>query len=71
MAKKFFKKIIYLGITCFIFKLLWSVTGGLWEVFVPWNYRTDLIAVIFVVPVLIVVSFLLSSLCFKVIRDTE
>ena len=52
--------IIYFGFTIFIFIVLWKVTGELWEAFVPWNYKTDLLGIFVVAPILIA-----SSLRFK------
>ncbi|WLR55577.1 hypothetical protein LC048_00720 [Mesobacillus subterraneus] len=65
------EKIIYFGFTIFIFIVLWKVTGELWETFVPWNYKTDLLGIFVVAPILIVSSFILSSYSFKVIRGSK
>ncbi|WP_390217841.1 hypothetical protein [Halobacillus seohaensis] len=64
-------KIIYFAFTLFILNVLWKVMIELWDAFVPWNYKTDLLGIFVVAPILIVASFILSSLCFKVIRETK
>lgn len=69
--KKVLEKIIYFCLTIFIFIVLWTVTGELWEAFVPWNYKTDLLGILVVAPILLVSSFVLSSYSFKVIRDSK
>lgn len=63
-----FAKIIYFIFTLFIFVALWKITGILWNAYVPWNTATDLLALLLVIPTLIAVSFILSSVSFKVIR---
>ena len=45
--------------------------GALWNAYVPWNVKTDLLTIFVVAPILIVVSFILSSLAFKVIRSSK
>ncbi|MEI5906670.1 hypothetical protein WAK64_06315 [Bacillus spongiae] len=65
------EKIIYFVFTIVIFIVLWKITSELWESFVPWNYKTDLLAAFVVAPVLIVVSFILASLSFKVIKENK
>ncbi|MFS1512406.1 hypothetical protein VQL36_08230 [Chengkuizengella sp. SCS-71B] len=69
--KQVLEKIIYFGLTVGIFIVLWRIMGELWDAFVPWNYKTDLLGIFVVTPIIIVVSFILSSLCFKVIRDSK
>jgi hypothetical protein len=69
--KQVFEKVIYFVFTIFIFVLLWIITGKLWEAYVPWNYKTDLLGIFVVVPILVIVSFILSSLSFKVIRGSK
>jgi heme/copper-type cytochrome/quinol oxidase subunit 2 len=65
------EKIIFFGFTIFIFIVLWKVTGELWDAFVPWNYKTDLLGIFVVAPILIVSSFILSSYSFKVIKGSK
>jgi hypothetical protein len=65
-----FEKIIYFAFTIFIFLVLWKVTFVLWDAFVPWNYKTDLIGIFVVIPALLAAAFILSSVSFKVIRDS-
>jgi hypothetical protein len=67
VLKKGLEKIIYFVFTILIFFLLWKVTGIFWNAFVPWNLKTDLIALFVVAPLLIILAFVLSSLPFKVI----
>lgn len=71
MMKTLLEKIIYIVFTLLVFKVLWTLTGVLWEAFVPWNYKTDLLGILVVAPILIAISFILSSLCFKVIKGTK
>lgn len=63
--------IIYFVFTIFIFSTLWRFMGVLWNTYVPWNVKTDLLTIFVVTPILIVVSFILSSLSFKVIRSSN
>ncbi|GGM24051.1 hypothetical protein GCM10011351_07260 [Paraliobacillus quinghaiensis] len=69
--KTILAKIIYFTFTLFIFTVLWKVMIEIWDAFVPWNYKTDLLGIFVVAPIVISSSFILSSLCFKVIRETE
>jgi len=64
-------KIIYFVFTILIFSTLWKFMGALWNAYVPWNVKTDLLTIFVVAPILIVVSFILSSLSFKVIRSSK
>ncbi len=64
-------KIIYFVFTIFIFTTLWRLMGLYWNAFVPWNVQTDLLTIFVVTPVLIAMSFILSSLSFKVIRSSK
>ncbi|MBP1947202.1 inhibitor of the pro-sigma K processing machinery [Virgibacillus litoralis] len=69
--RKFIEKIIYFVFTILIFMVLWKVTGEVWEEFVPLNYKTNLIGLIFVSPIIIILSFVLSSLTFHFIRKSD
>ncbi|EDL66480.1 hypothetical protein BSG1_03970 [Bacillus sp. SG-1] len=68
--KLMLERIIYYIFTLFIFLVLWNVTAEIWEAFVPWNYKTDLLGLFIVLPALLVLSFIISSLCFKVIKNS-
>jgi hypothetical protein len=68
--KTLFEKIIYFAFTIFIFIVLWKITAAFWDAFVPWNYKTDLIGIFVVLPALVTAAFILSSVSFKVIRDS-
>ncbi|PRX79657.1 inhibitor of the pro-sigma K processing machinery [Bacillus sp. V-88] len=70
MMKRLVGRLIYLVFTLFIFVLLWKGTAILWEAFVPWNYRTDLFGILIVTPLLIVLSFILSTLAFQYRKDS-
>ncbi|MGR3762909.1 hypothetical protein [Rossellomorea sp. NS-SX7] len=70
MLKTLFEKIIYFAFTVFIFIILWNIMAALWEAFVPWNYKTDLIGIFVVIPALVAAAFILSSVSFKVIRNS-
>lgn len=66
-----FAKVIYFVFAIFIFSTLWKLTGVLWNAFVPWNVKTDLLTIFVVAPILIAASFILSSLSFKIIRSSK
>jgi uncharacterized membrane protein YwzB len=70
MMKRLVERLIYLVFTLFIFVVLWKGTAILWEAFVPWNYRTDLFGILIVTPLLIVLSFILSTLAFQYRKDS-
>ncbi|WP_377890292.1 hypothetical protein [Alkalihalobacillus sp. R86527] len=63
------RKAIYLVLTLFIFLFLWRVVGWIWELYVPFTYKTDLIGILFVLPVMIGCSFLLASLMVRILED--
>jgi len=69
--RRVLEKIIYFVFTIFVFIVLLKVMDRLWEAFVPWNYKTDLLGIFVVIPILIAVSFILSSLSFKVVRGSK
>ncbi|WP_102027820.1 hypothetical protein [Salirhabdus sp. Marseille-P4669] len=66
-----FEKLIYYVFTILFFIVLWKITGEIWEAFVPYHYKTELLALVIVIPLLIVFSFILSSLTFKVIKSSN
>lgn len=70
MIKTLFEKFLYFTITFVIFIVLWKVMAVIWEAFLPWNYKTDLIGIFVVIPALVAAAFILSSLCFKAIRNS-
>ncbi len=69
--KRVIEKATYFALTLFIFIVLWKIVGELWDVFVPWNYKTDLFGIFVVTPVLIVASLIFASFSFKVIKETK
>ena len=69
--RKFIERVIYFVLSILIFIMLWKVTGEVWEEFVPLNYKTNLIGLIFVAPIIIILSFVLSSLIFHFIRRSD
>lgn len=69
--KKFLERFIYMVLTILIFMVLWKVTGEVWEEVVPLNYKTNLIGFIFVTPIIIILSFILSGLTFHIIRKSD
>ncbi|RLQ92266.1 hypothetical protein [Falsibacillus albus] len=71
MLKQVVEKIIYFVFTVFIFIVLWKLMAVFWDKFVPWNYKTDLLGLCVVTPLLIALSFILSSLSFKVIKASK
>jgi hypothetical protein len=48
MMKRLVERLIYLVFTLFIFSVLWKGTAFLWDAFVPWNYKTDLLGLLVV-----------------------
>lgn len=68
--KRMVERLIYLVFTLFIFIVLWKGTAFLWEAFVPWNYKTDLLGLLVVIPILIALSFLLSTLAFQYTKES-
>ncbi|WP_262371830.1 hypothetical protein [Rossellomorea aquimaris] len=70
MMKRLVESLIYLVFTLFIFIVLWKGTAFLWDAFVPWNYKTDLLGLLVVTPILIALSFILSTLAFQYTKDS-
>ncbi|MGD6846170.1 hypothetical protein [Rossellomorea aquimaris] len=70
MMKRLVERLIYLVFTLFIFIVLWKGTAFLWDAFVPWNYKTDLLGLLVVTPILIALSFILSTLAFQYTKDS-
>ncbi|MGM0852501.1 MAG: hypothetical protein ACQEWI_07805 [Bacillota bacterium] len=68
--KRLVERLIYLVFTLFIFIVLWKGMAVLWDAFVPWNYKTDLLGLLVVTPILLAVSFILSSLAFQFIKKS-
>ncbi|GGF22485.1 hypothetical protein GCM10010954_21620 [Halobacillus andaensis] len=68
--RKLLEKVIRLALAIMFFYVLWKGVGALWEMFVPINYKTNLIALIIVNPIMILVSFILSALTFEFIRKS-
>ncbi len=71
MIKRILEKTIYSVFTLFIFIILFKVMAVLWDAFVPWNYKTDIVGLFVVIPILIAISFLLSSLSFEYIKNSK
>ncbi|MEA3319542.1 MAG: hypothetical protein U9Q88_05905 [Bacillota bacterium] len=69
--KQVFEKVIYFIFTLFIFTVLWKLMAVLWDAFVPWNYKTDLLGLFVVTPLLLAAAFILSSLSFKIIKSSK
>lgn len=69
--KQIIGKILHFMFVIFILIVLWKLTSKIRESFVPWNYKTDLIGILVVTPILILISFIISSLSFKVIRGSK
>ncbi|WP_241494438.1 hypothetical protein [Bacillus coahuilensis] len=62
--KQVFEKVIYFIFTLFIFAVLWKLLAVLWDAFVPWNYKTDLLGLFVVTPLLIAAVFYFIKLVF-------
>jgi uncharacterized membrane protein YwzB len=69
MMKRLVERLIYLVFTLFIFIVLWKGTAFLWEAFVPWNVKTDMAMLFIVTPILIALSFILSTIAFQYTKD--
>ncbi|MBN8193304.1 hypothetical protein JI667_14230 [Bacillus sp. NTK074B] len=68
--KRLVERLIYLVFTLFIFIVLWKGTAFVWEAFVPWNFKSDMAMLFIVTPVLLGLSFILSSLAFHYTKDS-
>ena len=66
--KQLTEKVLFFIFTLLIFRVLWEITGFLWNAFVPWNYKTDLLALFVVIPLLFVASLSLTHLSFNIIK---
>lgn len=68
--KRLVERLIYLVFTLFIFIVLWKGTAFVWEAFVPWNFKSDMAMLFIATPVLLGLSFILSSLAFHYTKDS-
>lgn len=69
--KALMEKFIYFIFVIFIFIVLWKMTASLWDAFIPWNYKTDLIGLFVVIPLLAAAAFILAGVMFKVIKNSR
>ncbi|MFL8935223.1 hypothetical protein ACKA06_00360 [Rossellomorea oryzaecorticis] len=65
------EKFIYFIFVIFIFIVLWKMTASLWDAFIPWNYKTDLIGLFVVIPLLAAAAFIIAGVMFKVIKNSR
>jgi hypothetical protein len=65
------EKMLYFGFVIIFFLILLNVTGILFENFIPWTFKTDLIFLVFGMPLITILSFILSSLTFNFIRESK
>ncbi|ELK49105.1 hypothetical protein QRD89_16660 [Halobacillus sp. ACCC02827] len=61
--------VVYYVLAVLIFSALWKGMDLVWNAFVPLNYKTNLIAVIFVIPLMIIISLLLASFIKKALKN--
>ncbi|SDJ13454.1 hypothetical protein [Salimicrobium halophilum] len=62
------ERLLRFGVAIIIFFLLWQVMAYAWNLFVPLNYKTNLLGVIFVMPLMVLVSFIGSHLFIERLR---
>ncbi|WP_244888159.1 hypothetical protein [[Bacillus] enclensis] len=65
------EKFIYFIFAIFIFIVLWKMTASVWDAFIPWNYKTDLIGLFVVIPLLAAAAFILAGVMIKVIKSSR
>lgn len=69
--KKVSEKVIYYVITFCIFFLLFNIVAWLENAYIPLNTQTQLISGIVILPAIIILSFILSSLLFKNLKESK
>lgn len=62
------ERLLRIGGAIIIFWLLWQVMAYAWNQFVPLNYKTNLLGLLFVLPLMVLVSFISSHLFIERLR---
>lgn len=65
------KKLIYFVLTFFIFMLLLKLFGWIENEYLPLNTQTQLISLFIIIPAIVILSFILSSLIFKGLEEAK
>ncbi len=60
--KRFLRKIVYAVLSIIIFIVLWNVVSWIWNAYVPLNYKTNLLALFVVTPIMLIISYILPSI---------
>lgn len=69
--KKISEKLIYYLVTLIIFFLLFKCVAWLENAYIPLNTQTQLISGIIIIPAIMILSFILSSLLFRVLKESK
>ncbi|OED33186.1 hypothetical protein BHE17_12275 [Planococcus maritimus] len=69
--KKISKKVIFYVITFCIFFLLFNMVAWLENAYVPLNTQTQLISGIVILPAIVILSFIISSLLFRSFKESK
>lgn len=65
------KKLIYYVLTFFIFFLLLKLFSWVENEYIPFNTQTQLISLFIIIPAIVILSFILSSLIFKGLEESK
>lgn len=65
------EKLIYYLITFFIFFLLFKIVAWLENTYIPLNTQTQLISGIIILPAIVILSFILSNLLLKNLKESR
>lgn len=65
------EKLIYYLITFFIFFLLFKIVAWLENAYIPLNTQTQLISGAIIIPAIVILSFILSSLFFNSLKESK
>lgn len=69
--KKISEKLIYYLVTFVIFFLLFKFVAWLENAYIPLNTQTQLISGIITIPAIVILSFILSSLLFRGLKESK
>ncbi|ANU12349.1 hypothetical protein BBH88_18775 (plasmid) [Planococcus antarcticus DSM 14505] len=69
--KNLSEKLIYYLITFVIFFLLFKIVAWLENAYIPLNTQTQLVSGIIILPTIVILSFVLSSLLFKSLKESN
>ncbi len=71
VLKRLLEKVIFFMFSFFIFIILWKGITFVWDRYVPFNYKTDLLGLFIILPIMIIVSFILTALVYRIIRESN